>query len=103
MGQGGGVLEGRTVREVVRGRPSVSVHHLEEPVDVRRADEHVGVDAVPGHRPRRPGRGVVRRKHRQEAVIDSGPLDVQEVDAVGLGKHLDRRVREADAHRDGRG
>ena len=35
----------------------------------------------------------------QQAVVDGRALDVEQVDAVVLGKHLEGRVGEADAHR----
>ena len=100
--QRGGMLECGAVLEPVLHRPAVPVHHVEQPFDVGRANEHVGIDALPRD-PFHPGVG--RRRvtwlDLEQAVVDRRPLDVQEVDAVVVRKNLEGRVGEADAHRPG--
>ena len=71
-------------------------------VDVSGADENVGIDALPRHDRARVvdwfGTARLARAGLEQAVVDGGALDVEQVDAVVLCEHLKRRVREADAH-----
>ena len=102
--QGRRVLEGRAVLEPVLRRPTVAVHDVEQAVDVGsagRARRHRR-SALGHHRcagsscldVRRPGLSDL-----EEAVVDRRALDVEQVDAVVLRKHLEGRVGEADADR----